>query len=81
MLRNALINSEDRASEPSFPTRINATLLSRFIDLLNSLFRMSIDVFLLLYVNTKGYEVAEDISKNVEVNPRMISTLKYEKYI
>ena len=34
---------------------------------------------LLLDGNTKGYEVAEYISTKVEVNPRMLSTLKNEK--
>ena len=31
--------------------------------------------------NPKGYEVAEHIYTKVEVNPRMISTLKNEKSI
>ena len=36
---------------------------------------------LLLDGNPNGYEVAEHIFTKVEVNPRMISTLKNEKFI
>ena len=36
---------------------------------------------LLLDGNPKGYEVAEHIATKVEVNPRMLSTLKNEKSI
>ena len=32
-------------------------------------------------VNPKGYEVEEHIATKVEVNPRMLSTLKNAKYI
>ena len=36
---------------------------------------------LLLDGNPNGYEVAEHIDTNVEVNPRMLSTLKNEKSV
>ena len=36
---------------------------------------------MLLGGNPKGYELAEHIDKKVEVNPRMISTVKNEKSI
>ena len=36
---------------------------------------------MILYVNTKVYEIAEYISEKVEVNPRMLSTLKKAKSI
>ena len=42
---------------------------------------MSRGVSFLWYVNLKGHEVAENIAKNVYVNPRMPSTLKNKRSI
>ena len=42
---------------------------------------MSIGERVLLDVNLKGYEVAEHIATKVEVNPRILSTLKGEKLV
>ena len=44
-------------------------------------FRISRCGCLLLYINPKGYEVAEHKATKVELNPRMILTLKNEKSI
>ena len=44
-------------------------------------FRISIGGRLLLDGNPKGYEVAEHIAKKVEVNSRILSTLKNAKSI
>ena len=48
---------------------------------MTSNFRMSRGGRLHLDGNPKGYEVAEHIATKVEVNPRMISTLKNAKSI
>ena len=42
---------------------------------------MSIGVILLLDGKSKGYEISEHMSTKVEVNPRVISTLKNAKFI
>ena len=42
---------------------------------------MSRDGSLIMDRNSKGYEVAEHIATKVEVNPRIISTLKNAKSI
>ena len=70
------MNSEDLASAPSSSTRTNTNLLSLFLNLVITNLRMSRGGLLLLYVNKKGYELAEKISTKVELNPRMLSTLK-----
>ena len=81
MLWHVIINSEDLASYTSSSTLMNATFLSWFINVMTRNFRISRSRHLLLDGNTKGYEVAEHIYTKVEVNTRMLSTLKNEKSI
>ena len=76
MLWHFFINSEYLDSAPYSSTLINATLLSWLLNVVTRTFRMSRGGSLLLDGNPKGYEVAENIATKVEVNPRMISTLK-----
>ena len=76
MLWHVFINSDDLASAPSSSTLMNATFLSRFLNVVIRNLRMSRGGRLLLDGNPKGYEVAEHIATVVEVNPRMLSTLK-----
>ena len=76
MIWHVFINSEDLASAPSSSTWKNETLLSWFLNVATQNFRMSRGGCFLLDGYTKGYEVAEHIATKVEVNPRMISTLK-----
>ena len=81
MVWNVLINYEDLASDPSSSTMMNATFLSLFINVVTRNFSMSRGGSLLLDGNTKGCELAEHIVTKVEVNPRMLSTLKNARYI
>ena len=81
MLWHVLINSDDLASAPSSSTLMNATFLSWFLNVVTINFRISRGGRLLLDGNPKGYEVAEHIATKVEVNPRMLSTLKNAKSI
>ena len=81
MLWHVIINSKDLASAPSSSNTMNATFLSGFINVATRNFRMSRDGRLLLDGNQMGYEVADHISTKVEVNTRMLSTLKNTKYI
>ena len=81
MLWHVLINSEYLDIASSSSTRINATFLSWFFNIVTRKFRMSRSGHLLLDGNSKGYEVAEHISTKVEVNPWMLSKLKNSKYI
>ena len=60
---------------------MNANFLSWFINVLKRNFMMSRCGFLILDGNPKGCELAERISKKVEVNPQMISTFKKAKSI
>ena len=78
---HVLINFDDLASAPSSSTLTNATLLSWFINVVTRNFRMSRGGRLLLDGNPKGYEVAEHKATKVEVNPRILSTLKNAKSI
>ena len=71
-----LINSEYLANVPSSSTRMNATLLSVLRNVVTSNLRISRGRRLIMDGNPKGYEVAEHISKKVEVNPQMLSILK-----
>ena len=81
ILWHVFINYEDRGSSPYSSTLMNANFLYLFINVATRKFRMSICGRLLLDGNPKGYEVAEQIATQVEVNPRMISTLKNAKSI
>ena len=76
MLWHVVINSECLYSAQSLYTLKNATFLSWFLNVVTRNFRMSRGGHLLLDRNPKGYEVAEHIATKVEVNPRMLSTLK-----
>ena len=69
------------ASAPSSSTLMNATFLSCFLNVVTRNFRISRGGSLLLGGNPNGYEVADHIDTKVEVNPRMISTLKNAKSI
>ena len=60
---------------------MNATLSYWFLNVATSNLRMSRGTNLLLDRNPKVYEGAENISTKVEVNLRILSTLKSEKYI
>ena len=81
MLLNVFINSEDISSAPCLSTRMNAILLSWFLNVVRRNLGMSWVGSLILGVNTIGYEVAEHIAKKIEVNPQMISALKNAKSI
>ena len=81
MLWHVLINSDDLASAPSSSTLMNATFLSWFLNVVTRHFRISRGGRLRLDGNPKGYEVAEHIATKVEVNPRILSTLKNAKSI
>ena len=81
MLWHVLINYEDMASDPYSSTLMNITFLSWFINVVTRNFGMSRCGSLLLDGNPNGYEVAEHIASKVELNPRMLSTLKNEKFI
>ena len=76
MLWHVLKNSVDMASAPSSSTLMNATFLSLFLNVVTRNFRISRGGRLLLDGNQKGYEVAEHIVKNVDVNTQIPSTLK-----
>ena len=76
MLWNFLIDWEYLASYPSSYTLKNSTLLSWFLNVVTMNFRISRGARLLLDRKPKLYEVAEHLSTKVEVNPRIISTLK-----
>ena len=78
---HVLINYEDLDSAPYSSTLMNATFLSWFINVVTRNFRVIRGGHWLLDGDPKGYEVAEHIAKRVEVNIRMISTLKNEKSI
>ena len=60
---------------------MNADFLSWLLNVVTIHLSMSGGGRLLLYENPTEYEVAEHISIKVEVNTRMLSTLKNEKYI
>ena len=81
MLWHVFINSEDIGSSPSTLTLMNATFLYLFLNLVTIFFRMSRGGRLILDTNPKGHEVAEHIATKFEVNTRILSTLKNEKYI
>ena len=81
ILWHVFITSEDLDIAPSSSTFMNATVLSWFINVLTRIFRMSRGGCLLLDENPKGYEVAEHIATKVEVNLRILSTLKNAKFI
>ena len=81
MLWHILINSDDLASTPYSSTLMNATFISRFLNVVTRNLRMSRGGSLLLDGNTKGYELAEHIATKLEVNPRMLSTSKNAKSI
>ena len=70
------MNSEYISSNPYPSTWINTTFLSWFLNLVTKYFRISRGGRLIMGGNPKGYEVAEYIATKVEVNPRMLSTLK-----
>ena len=55
---------------------MNATFLSWFLNVATRNFRMSRGGHIILDVYSKGCEAAEHVATKVEVNPRMISTLK-----
>ena len=75
------MNSEDLASAPTSSNLMNATFLYWSLNAVTRNFYMSIGGLLILYRNPNGYEVAEHIATKVEVNPRMLSTLKNAKSI
>ena len=81
MLWRVFITFEDLVSDPSSSTLTNATLLYWFINVVARHFRMSRGGSLLLDGNPKWYEVEDHIATKVEVNPRMLSTLKNAKPI
>ena len=81
MLWYVFINPEDFSGAPYSSTRMNATFLSWFLNMVTRNFRMSRGGRLLLDVNQKWYEVTEHIAEKLEVNPRMLSTLKNAKSI
>ena len=58
---------------------MNETFLSYFLNVVKINLRVSRDGYFLLDVNSKGYEVSKYIDTKVEVNPRMLSTLKKRK--
>ena len=60
---------------------MNAVFLSLFLNVVTRNFRMSRSGRLLLDGNPKGYEISEHIATKVEVNQRMLSTLKNEKFM
>ena len=75
------MNSEDLASDPYSSTRMNANLFLFLFNVVTRNLIMSRCGRLFLGGNTKGHEAAEHIVTKVEVNPRMLSTLKNAKYI
>ena len=81
MLWHALMNSEYLASDPSSSTNMNATLLSWFLNVVKINFIMSRGGRLLLGGSPKGYEVEDHIYIKIDVNPRILSTLKNAKSI
>ena len=81
MLWHVFIDSKDLADAPYSSTLMNATFLSWFLNVVKINFRISRGGRLILDGIPKGHEVAEHISTKVEVNPRMLSTLKNEKSI
>ena len=58
---------------------MNATFLSRLINVVTRNLRMSRGVSLIMDINPKGYEVSEHIATKVKVNTWMLSTLKNTK--
>ena len=76
MLWHVFVNSEDLAIGPSSWTRMNATFLSWFLNIVTRFFRISRGGRLLLYGNPKGYEVAENIATKFKINLRILSTLE-----
>ena len=81
MFQHVFINSEDLSSDPYSSIHMNATFLSWFLNAVTINMRMSRGGRLLLDVNPKGHELSEYISTKVEVNPRMLSTLKIKQSI
>ena len=69
------------ASSPSESNRMNETFLSWFLNAATINLRMSRGGRLLLNVKPKGYELVEHIATKVEVNTRILSTSKNEKFI
>ena len=76
MLSHVFMNSEDLSSALYSSTLMNATLLSWLLNVVTRNFRMSRGGRLLLNGNPNGYEVSDHIATKVEVNTRMLSTLK-----
>ena len=60
---------------------MNATFLSWFINIVTRNFRMSRVRHFLLGGNPKGCEVAEHITTKVELNPRMLLTLRNTEFV
>ena len=78
---NALINSECLFSAQYLSTHMNENFLSWLLNVLNWNLRMSIGGSFHLDIKPKGYKVKKYIATNVEVNSRMVSTLRNEKSI
>ena len=76
ILLHVFINSEDLAIYTSSSTRMDATVLYSFFNVVTRNLRMSRGGLLITDGNPKGYELAEHTSKKFEVNPQMFSTLK-----
>ena len=81
MLWHVLMNPEDLTSDPYSITHMNKTFLSWLLNIATKEFRISRGGHLPLYVNPKGYEVAEHIVTKTEVNTRILTTFKNEKSI
>ena len=60
---------------------MDVNFLSWFLNVVTKTFRMSRGGSFLMGINPKGCEVAEHIATKVEVNPRMLSTLKSTKFV
>ena len=76
MLWHVPINSEDLANAPYFPNRMNTNFLSWLLNVETSNLRIPRCRCLFLDGNPKGHELLEQTATKVEVNPRMLSTLK-----
>ena len=81
VLWHVFMNSEDLASDKSSSTLMKVTFLSSFLNVVTRSLRMSRCGLLLMKRNPNVYELEEHVATKVEVNPRIISTLKTAKSI
>ena len=70
------MNSEDLAISPSSSTQVNENFLSWLLNVVTRNLKISRGGSLLLDGNPNGYEVSEHKATKVELNRRIISTLK-----